>query len=232
MTMRYLKYVFPLLFLVSCAPLAIYSQTKIESCGLNLVIPDFVENKPSAFSVEKKQALVERGILLPIEKSKSQFEIRYYTVLHGLPGPTTVIKCDGSATTITQFSFYFDSHVNPGPPIKVYKNFGPLPGHPNSDMFVYINNNIRLKGGQWHTFFKDLVVNDFFSLIPEDEIKSIIKRKHPDQNVQGEALWCIEVKVGERFRYMNYSLVSNQQVNDVKPYLNLMNVYTIFNQIK
>ncbi|MEQ7802561.1 hypothetical protein ABDJ41_22395 [Pedobacter sp. ASV1-7] len=206
-----------------------FSQIPLNSCGINLTIPTF--KKDSVFS-DSEQILIRKKVLIPIQQSKSNFEIRLYSYPYFSPGKTIVIKCNGNKIEINHYGLGFQPTLDRTRIYKNSKNLGPLPENPGMDVLVFYENQLKLEDYTWQDFFSKLIDNYFFDLVPQTEIQKKVKTAHSNIEIIGESALYIQIKVGNNFRNMKFSGSFGDAAQDIPEYRYLSNIYSILSKIK
>lgn len=172
------------------------AQIKIESCGINAVIPKF--NADSDMSYDS-QFPVKIGFIKNIKESKSYIEIRYYVyeVIHEV-GDVVIFKCDGDSITCENYRWVYIPE-NKG---LDNSNFKIVMRDSLSNMFLYLRRDQKYleEGMNWNSFFQRLIDSHLFSIPTE---KDILK-KYGINNFRYSQNVAYEIKIGDRFRNLFY----------------------------
>jgi len=205
----------------------VHAQFKHAPCATSLSLPHFKSD--STFS-ESDNILIQKKVLLPLKQSESQFEIRVYSAPYGGHGPVTVIKCEDSLLKIHKYQYFFSSKNGNKNVAEGYVNLGPI--EMGSQRNLYLNTSIVNADANETTtaFLQVLIDNHLFDLPVQAEIETMIQKKHPMLNLKGENLIHLQIKIGNSYKSMKYSLSYDATALDIPAYKSLMNIYNVLNK--
>ena|ERR1700748_217823 len=203
-----------ILFLFSCKT---SQKAKIECCGINQDISNFKSD--TNFQSTYYPLLIKKGILKPIKYSDSPLEIRYSVGGRGMK-EVFIIRCEKNRIQVLDYRLgivkkqELEKYLRLG-----CKDLGMEPPYQDyTNLLTPVDLSDRYKSFDWNNFFYKLKSNHLFEIPGNPEFQAALDKDRPGVFWPNGIIHCIEVKMNNQFRTLNYS-DSNGTV--AKPYVEL-----------